>query len=205
MSNKPIGAPSYLSMDGRSPWHVGALHAMAFESITISSRLRSSRGTLQNLEEIFNSTGKRRTAKLELSIANSDVLAESSSEQIAQAEKVGSTVSQRTSEAGGDQLTEFDIDMFTKDYRIGNSKSRKEHVFGRAEASRGEWSLAEDRDPHERFADGPTMQRYVASRTHLFSPHALMCQCSLAFLLLAPLTELGYARGWQLSKPNTSD
>jgi hypothetical protein len=167
MSNKPVKVPSYLSIDGNSPWHVGALQAIALESITMSSRLRSSharRGTLQDLEETFNSTGKRRNAKLELSVADPDVIAEKSMEQIAQAEKAGSTVSQRASEADGEQLAEFDIDMFSKDYRIANSRSRrKEHVFGRAEASRGEWNLADDRDPRDRVADGPTVQRYVAS------------------------------------------
>jgi hypothetical protein len=169
-------------MDGSSPWHVGALQAVALESITMSSRLRSSnarRGTLQDLEETFNSTGKRRIAKLELSIADPDVLAEKSSEQISRAEKVGSTVSQWTSEADVDPMTEFDIDVFTKDYRLGNARSRKkEHVFGRAEASRGGWSLADDRDPRDQLDGRPTVQRYVAIQAHFFPTHYLTCRRS---------------------------
>ncbi|KAF2677692.1 tubulin nucleotide-binding domain-like protein [Lentithecium fluviatile CBS 122367] len=166
MSNKPNKIPSYLSIDSSSPWHIGALQAIALESISISSRLRSSgggRGGLQNLEETFNSTGKRRIAKLELSIADPDVLSEKSSEQIGQAEKTGSIISHRTSDGDGEQLAEFDIDFFTKDYRIGNVRSRtKEHVFGRAETSRGEWNLNDDRDPRDRLGDGPTVQRFSA-------------------------------------------
>jgi hypothetical protein len=169
MSNTPSKAPSYLSIDSSSPWHIGALQAIALETVTISSRLRSShgRGTLQDLEEAFNNTGKRRTVKLELSMADPNVLSGKASEREAQADKVGSRISQQASQDDEEQLTEFDIDLFTKDYRIGNSRSRKnEHVFGRTETSRGEWSLADDRNPRDRFGDGPTVQRYVASGSH---------------------------------------
>jgi len=189
MSNKPAKGSPYLSMDASSPWHVGALHAISLESITMSSRLRSSharRGTLQDLEETFNSTGKRRIAKLELSVADPDVLAEKSSQQIAQAEKVGSTASPTASDVDEEQMTAFDIDMFSKDYRVANFRSRRnEHVFGRVETSRGEWNFADDRDPRDRVAEAPTIQRYVATPAHLFSPHTLTYRRPLAFLLSA--------------------
>ncbi|KAF2641797.1 tubulin nucleotide-binding domain-like protein [Massarina eburnea CBS 473.64] len=166
MSNKPTNIPSYLSIDQNSPWHIGALQSIAVESMSISSRLRSSngrRGTLQDLEEAFNSTGKRRIAKLAMSIADPDVLSEKASEKIAQAEKVGSIGSHRTSDAGEEALSTFDLDVFTKDYRIGTAKAgRKEHVFGRAEMARGDWNLANGQDPHDRLSEGPTVQRYVA-------------------------------------------
>ncbi|KAF2120000.1 tubulin domain-containing protein [Lophiotrema nucula] len=167
MSNIPAKLSPYLTLDYTSPWHVGALQAVAVESMTISSRLRSldtTRGSLQNLEEIINSTGKRRIAKLEMSIADPDVLEEKAEDRIAQAEKAGSTGSKRESD-GDEELTSFDIDVYTKDYRIGSAgRARKEHIFGRAEASRGEWDIAEndERDPHDRFSDGPAVQRYSA-------------------------------------------
>lgn len=114
------------------------------------------------MEQTFNSNGKRRVAKLEMSVADPDVLSEKASAQIAQAEKAGSTTSHQTSEID-EQLTTFDIDAFTKDYRIGASRSgKRDHVFGRAEAARGDWNLPEDRDPHDRFGNGPAVQRYVA-------------------------------------------
>ena len=167
ISNTPIKMPSYLALNGTSAWHVGALQAVALESMTMSSRLRSAvggRGTLQDIEETFNSSGKRRIAKLELSIADPDVLSEKALAEIALAEKAGSTTPRQASE-DEEELTNFDIDAFTKDYRIGAPRNAKrDHVFGRAEATRGAWNLGEGRDPHDRFGDGPTVQRYVASR-----------------------------------------
>ncbi|ORY16415.1 tubulin domain-domain-containing protein [Clohesyomyces aquaticus] len=169
VSNAPVKLPSYLSIDKSSPWHIGALHAVAIESMTISSRLRSSdgsRGSLQDMEDTFNSTGKRRIAKLELSIADPDVLEEKSDVLIAQAEKAGSVALRRESEGEDEQLSKFDMDVFTKDYRTSVSSSkRKDHVFGRVEASRGQWSLAEGsggRDPRDRSGQGPAVQRFSA-------------------------------------------
>jgi hypothetical protein len=154
-------------MDPASPWNVGALQSMALETMTLSSRLRSSeagRSTLQELEEAINPTGKRRIAKLEMSVADPEVISGNSSSQIVHAEKVSSTLSTQNSDGLDDTLTEFDIDLFTKDYHIGAANpSKREHIFGRVEANRGEWSLptTEGIDPHNRFNLGPVVQRYV--------------------------------------------
>lgn len=163
MSNMPAKLPSYLSMDSTSPWHIGALQAMGVESMTISSRLRTAvggRGTLQDLEDTINSTGRRRIAKFEMSVADPEVLLNASGD-IAHAEKETSMLSRRTSESD-EQLSAFDIDAFARDYRIAASRpGKKEHVFGRAEVSRGNWDLSEEggRDPHDRFDEGPALQR----------------------------------------------
>ena len=165
VSNSPVKTPPYLSFDTGSPWHIGALQAVALESMTMPSRLKSTvghRGTLQDLEEAVNSTGKRRIAKLELSIANPDVLLEKASKEIGHADKVGSTTSRGASEGDEAPLTEFDIDVFSKDYRLGWSRPKKrDHVFGRAEASRGAWNLAEEGEPRDRLGEGPVVQRCV--------------------------------------------
>jgi hypothetical protein len=164
ISNSPIKTPSYLSLDATSPWHVGALQVIGLESMTLSSRLRTSvggRGNLQDLEDTINSTGKRRIAKFEMSIADPDVLSEHYSKEIAQAEKTGSMTSRQTSE-DDEELASFDIDIFTRDYRTASRSGKKEHVFGRAEVSRGDWNLTDDneaRDLHNRFNQGPTLQR----------------------------------------------
>lgn len=164
ISNTPTRLPSYLSMDVTSPWHIGAFQAIGVESMTLSSRLRSStsgRGTLQDIEDTINSTGKRRVAKLEMSIADPDVLSEHAINDVTHAEKAGSITSRDTSEDDG-PLDSFDIDVFTRDYRIASRPGKKEHVFGRAEASRGNWDLSEEnggRDPHDRFDQGPALQR----------------------------------------------
>jgi hypothetical protein len=177
MSNTPAKVPSYLQMDSRSPWHIGALQSVALESMTMSSRLRSSdwrRGTLSDLEETINSTSKRKIAKLEMSIADPDVLSEKASEQIAQAEKVGATISLQDGEAG-EELANFDIDAFTRDYRIASrNKSRKEHVFGRVESTRGDWNLSSNGEihkPHDRFSEGPAVQRCVNVTSPFHSLH----------------------------------
>lgn len=166
MSNSPARAPGYLSMDMASPWHIAALQVVGLESMTISSRLRTftdGRGTFQDLEDSINNTGKRRIAKLGMSIADPDVLSEKASEEVASAEKAGST-SEHLSE-GEDQLNNFDIDIFTRDYRVASRRSeKKEHIFGRTESSRGDWFLSDDidgHDRHDRFHQGPVLQRYV--------------------------------------------
>jgi hypothetical protein len=167
MSNNPVKLPSYLSLDSTSPWHIGAMQSIAMESMTIPSRLRSSRETLQGLEETVNSTGKRRIAKLEMSVADPDVLSEKSSDHIDRAEKVGSLILPQDSEEINDRMTSFDMEFFTKDYRVANTRRhKKEHIFGRAETSRGDWNVSEDggkiSDPHDRFSKGPALQRFYA-------------------------------------------
>ncbi|KAE8848755.1 hypothetical protein HRS9122_02771 [Pyrenophora teres f. teres] len=166
MSNSPAKLPSYLSLDATSLWHIAALQVVGLESMTMSSRLRSTlggRGTLQDLENTINSTGKRCIAKFEMNIADPDALSDKAFDKARNAEKFGSTISRQTSE-GDSELAKFDIDVFTRDYRTGRGKEKKEHVFGRAEATRGEWSVSEasEHDPHDRFYGGPAVQRYAA-------------------------------------------
>ncbi|USP80160.1 hypothetical protein yc1106_07434 [Curvularia clavata] len=166
ISNIPAKVPSYLKLDATSQWHVAALQVVGIESITLSSRLRTTlggRGTLQDLEDTINSTGKRRIAKFEMSIADPDALSDKAAEEAEAAAKTGSARLKRTDE-DEDQLADFDIDVFTRDYRTATGRAKKEHIFGRAEASRGEWSLSDEseRDPHDRFDNRPVLQRYTA-------------------------------------------
>lgn len=162
MSNSPAKLPDYLSLDTSSPWHIAALQVVGIESMTLTSRLKTmgrGRGTLQDLEESINSTGKRRVAKFGMSIADPDILMDKALEETTSAEKAGSMTSQNASETDN-ALATFDIDVFERDYRIARN-AKKEHVFGRAESSRGNWSLADGsgRDPHDRFDSGPALQR----------------------------------------------
>ena len=170
VSNSPLKTPPYLSMDLSSQWHTSAIQAVAFESMTLPSRLRSSngqRGTLQDMEEAFNSGGKRKIAKLEFSTADPEVLEEKVQAKIEHTEKVTFQQPQRD-ESGLSEtwLAEFDIDVFTNDYRTTSRKHhKKEQVFGRAETSRGAWNVSGEtggRDPRDRFGKGPTVQRYVS-------------------------------------------
>lgn len=164
MSNLPAKVPSYLSLDPTSAWHVSALQAIGLESMTLSSRLKYSdgrHGTLQDIEDTINSTGKRRIAKFGMSIVDPDILSEKSAEGLTRAEKAGSTTARRMSN-DGDKLSTFDIDTFSKDYKLVSSKSSKEeHIFARAEAYRGAWSLSGNagRDPRDRYRDGPGVRK----------------------------------------------
>jgi hypothetical protein len=184
MSNTPGKLPSYFSMNADSPWHISALQVIGIESMTISSRLRASsggRGTFQDLEDTINSTGKRRVAKFEMSIADPDVLSQNNIKEVTPAVKVGAMVSRQDSE-GDEQLSAFDFDMFTRDYRVNSKTNKREHVFGRAEISRGDWNFVEEiegRDPHDGFDRGPALQRYVLNfASHAIAPKQKV-QCGL--------------------------
>ncbi|KAH8731653.1 tubulin domain-containing protein [Phaeosphaeriaceae sp. PMI808] len=167
ISSHPTTQPSYLSLDPTSPWHVGALQVIGVESMTLSSRLRTcigGRGTLRDLEDTINSTGKRRIAKFEMSIADPEVLSDNVPKATEKIEKTNSMTPQQTRE-DSTHLSGFDIDVFSRDYRVSSKSGKKEHIFGRAEVSRGDWNLSQNgdmRDPHDRFDQGPSLQRYTA-------------------------------------------
>lgn len=159
MSTSPFKSPSYLSMDITSQWHTGALQAIGLESMTLPARLRASGGNntnLQAMEETFNSTGKRRIAKFEMSVEDPDVLEEKATADDRQTKKT---------ENGQAEKTKFDMDIYSHEYKAATKgRRKKEQLFGRAESSRGEWNLSDEdgRDPHDPFGQGPALQRYVA-------------------------------------------
>lgn len=143
--------------------------------MTLSSRLRSGsngNGSLQELEAAVNGTGKRRIAKLEMSLADPDILSDNKKShedsRVVEKQKTGKMEKREDSEEIEGGLDEFDIDVFTQNYRVGSrGKERKEHVFARVESSRGEWKVGSGgRDPRERFGAGPVVQRYVGHLTH---------------------------------------
>jgi len=167
--NTPLKSPSYLSIDASSKWQTSAIHAVAFESMTLPSRLRSpngQRGSLNDLEEIINSTGKRRIAKLEFSVADADVLEDRVVAEAAKADKVGAVLTrQDETDSRDDRPISFDADLSGKEFGgVRQRRRRKEHVFGRAESSRGSWIISEGsegRDIHHRYHKGPIVQRYA--------------------------------------------
>lgn len=134
------------------------------ESMTISSRLRASNGrlgTLQDIEDTINSTGRRRIAKFGMSLSDPDVLIERTADSLSKAERAGSTTS-RSTDDGHYKMENFDIDAFSKDYKLASIKSTKrEHIFARAESYRGAWQLSEHagRHPRDRFGDAPAVER----------------------------------------------
>ena len=77
VTGTPQRLPSYVSLNRNSPWHTAALQATAFESITLPSRLRASRGTrtasLDELAAAVSPGGDRRIAQLSFELTGLDV------------------------------------------------------------------------------------------------------------------------------------
>src|SRR5690242_82542 len=131
--------------------------------MTMSSRLRTTdgrHGTLQDIEDTINSTGRRKIAKFEMSLADPDSLSEKKDDALAKSEKAGSA-SLRSKSDGDIQMNDFDIDAFSKDYRLTSIKNtRKEYIFARAETHRGAWQVYDaGRRPRDRFGVGPAVER----------------------------------------------
>lgn len=108
----------------------------------------------------MNPTGKRRIAKLELSINEPDTLKITSTTATGP-KKSGTPQNMDWDKRKGQQgnLTAFDIDIFTHDYRVSRIERKTEHVFGRIETKRGAWGTSEEK-PRSRFDDGPTVQSF---------------------------------------------
>jgi hypothetical protein len=186
MSNHPAKVPSYIKMDSASPWHISALQCLALETMTMPSRLRESQAgqaTLQELEQTINQNGNRRIAKLEMSIADPESLAEKTTTKFERA----NTTESREDDDVERNLARFDIDVFTQDYRVGSkTNQKKEHVFGRVETVRGEWNTRSDgSDPRDRYSEGPTVQRYVSLAARIVYREMLV---ALSFKGLRPLS-----------------
>ncbi|KAF2276862.1 tubulin nucleotide-binding domain-like protein [Westerdykella ornata] len=202
LSNRPKKMPSYLQMEA-SPWHIGALHCVALETLTMPSRLRTSHqghGTLADLEQIVNLTGKRPIGKIEMSIADPDVLTNKASPDVMEVEKVTSRVATPRGEEVGNEngLDEFDIDVFTKDYRTaGAPKRRRDHIFGRVGISRGDWSKSpnDEYGARDRFNDGPLVERHVHDLTHRYNTPLLFPQLTS----FPSIFDVGKPRGSKLA------
>lgn len=140
--------PSYVTLDPRSQWHVSALFSTALESMTLPSRLKKSRETLDQIANAMNVNGNQNIAKLRMSISREKEVSEderpSRLEVRAQSRDVR-IPSQNRSDNYAVQDSEdpsvFDIDFFPADaieHVRGRQAAKKAHVFGQAEIYRGE-------------------------------------------------------------------
>lgn len=103
-----------------------------------------------------------------MSIADPDILSEKTADALAKAEKAGST-SSRSKRNSDTQMEDFDIDAFSKDYKLTSTKgTKREHIFARAEMHRGAWQSNDaGRRPRDRFGDGPVVERQVQTTDSL--------------------------------------
>lgn len=162
LSIPSVPLPAYINMDPRSLWHVSALLSTAVESMTLPSRLKAKDGMRESLDEIaasLNVNGNQNIAKLQMSIGP-----ERSTEEINGDLRPGrpdlriqSRDSRMPSQDGrelavkpvnedGDPL---DMDFFPLEEPNTSRRrqvTKKLHIFGQAEAFRGDNEDSQDDD-----------------------------------------------------------
>lgn len=140
--------PSYVMLDPHSQWHVSGLLSTAYESMTLPSRLKATRESLDQLASALNINGNQNIAKLRMSIDQKvslngyhrsgrlEVQAESRDLRVPSQERYNHT----SNVPDENDLTTFDMDFFpteTGEQIRGRRIVKKPHVFGQAENYRG--------------------------------------------------------------------
>ncbi len=148
LSEQPAKLPSYLSPDRRSSWHNSAMLAMAFESMTLPTRLKPVDGqqyTLNRLEAGLNSNGHQNIARLQYSVPDSETF---HSPQAGTDERIPTTgrdiaistdgLGENGKDAPNEGLPTFDIDLIPEGMGSNGQKIGRTHVFGQVENLRGD-------------------------------------------------------------------
>jgi len=181
--------PSYVMLDPHSQWHVSGLLATALESMTLPSRLKATRETLDQLASALNVNGNQNIAKLRMSIDQKVGLSghHRSGRLEVRAEnrdmRVPSQERSNIIDNGPDEndLTTFDMDFFpteTVEQNRGRRSIKKPHVFGQAENYRG------DEDPQDEKANEEDEGYERARRRAAGLPVVHKSRISLSFPLL---------------------
>jgi hypothetical protein len=147
MSMPSTMLPSYVMLDHKSQWHVSGLLSTALESMTLPSRLKASRETLDQLSNALNINGNQNIAKLRMSIDQKAVLngndrtgrlevrAQSRDVRVPSQERPLHTMQE------DQEPSILDMDFFSTeagDHTRGRRTVKKTHVFGQAETYRGD-------------------------------------------------------------------
>jgi len=175
ISSVPASLPTYLALQSSSPWHTSALQALAIESLTLPTRLRTSedgRATFDELEATLNDNGHRRIAGCALSVDDPTHL----QNEISQSGNRDTRMTNGISDDHHAEDVKLDIDAFPTLRHLsninGNRLGRRKHTFSRTEILRGQWESAQDyedtsSDLCDRFAEGP---RILCSQSSLLFP-----------------------------------
>lgn len=145
----PSILPSYAVPNLKSHWHVSALFATAFESMTLPSRLKAQDGRRETIDELtssLNINGNQNIAKLRMSI-DQEKLSNGHQEpgmpdQHSQGGDTRTPMHERRSANNSSNIIEpntLDMDFFaseTSDQHRGRWNVKKTHVFGQAEYHR---------------------------------------------------------------------
>ena len=174
--------PPYIHLDRGSLWHTSALLSMAWESVTLPSRLRpdhAKRGVMDDMVAALNVSGSQRMASLQCSLLESNqdkgsdaVLSRASNDQRMPRSNTSNMVlaQQDTQKANAS----FDVDLSGRD--ISSSallpirNQAEDHIFGRVEVIRDKAeSNGKSHDDKKddialkrrRLAAGPVVERSV--------------------------------------------
>lgn len=163
VTSLPASLPGYVTINGSSPWHTSALGAIAVESITLPSRLRTSelgRATFDQLEATLNNDGHRRIVTAAMSLDDPVHLQDQLDENTIRDARMTNGIDEDYVE----EHHKLDINMFPNMRSLttasGSRLARRAHLFSKIESLRGQWrSDAEVEQAHERardpFASGP--------------------------------------------------
>ena len=145
ITSVPASLPTYLTLNGSSPWHTSALEAVAVESITLPTRLRTSEGsraTFDQMETTLNNDGHRRIASAAISVDDPSKLEDNMEVDGHHDSRMTNGLTQEDDEA---TETKLDIDLFPNMAgNPGRRLGRKRHTFSRIESLRGHWKSARD-------------------------------------------------------------
>lgn len=150
--------PSYVMLAPRSQWHVSGLLSTALESMTLPSRLRAKRETLDELASALNVNGNQNMAKLRMSIDQNtalnghsrpgrlEVRAQSRDMRLPSQERLAVGITSDEAE-----LTSYDMEFFPTELEQtrGRRNTKKPHVFGQSETYRGDENLEHEQSNEE--------------------------------------------------------
>lgn len=169
LTTVPSHVPAYVSFDAASKWHTSALQAMALETITLPSRLRSGqigRTSLSDVEATLGDDGNRKLARVDFGVEDPSVLAVSANGSAPHDSRVNG-YSNGYEADGTSSLPHPEIAMQPRDVNLDGRRVpvRRNHVFSTLESLRGTWkSSLEIEDTNlaarNRFAHGPRTERY---------------------------------------------
>lgn len=160
--------PSYVTLDQSSPWQTSALEAVAVESITLPTRLRTSepgRATFDQLETTLNNDGHRRIVAAAMSIDDPVKL----QDKLDHGDMRDTRMTNGITEYHDEEDSKLDINMFPSMRNATNTGAtrlgRRTHVFSKTESLRGVWKLSSEiensiANSRERFASGPRTSTY---------------------------------------------
>ena len=175
LSSVPVGGQGYVDFDQGSRWHSSALQAVAFESLTLPTRLRRAevgRETFDGMEATLDYEGHRQVAAAGLTVGDPADVAEAP--QVTGQQDFRMANGQVNGVAGGSKDGDdgpLDIDFFPDltASTTGRTVGRKPHTFSTIASLRGPWTTTNP-DPTSRERPLTSGPRISTLQTSLLFP-----------------------------------